>query len=53
MKIYEGESQGNEFNSAYKKSGENRWIDRRDGTDYLIELRDEKWSCVVTIEPNI
>ncbi|HUX57615.1 MAG TPA: hypothetical protein VMV77_11630 [Bacteroidales bacterium] len=43
----------NEFNSAYKKSAENRWIDRRDGKDYLIELRDEKWSYVVTIEPNI
>jgi hypothetical protein len=40
-----------EFNSKYKKSGENRWIDQRDGTDFLIEIRDEKWSCIITIEP--
>ena len=41
-----------EFNSIYKKSSENRWIDNRDGKDYLIEIRDEKWSCIITIEPD-
>ena len=41
-----------EFNSIYKKSGENRWIDKRDGKDYLIEIKDEKWSCIITIEPD-
>lgn len=40
-----------EFNSIYKKSSESRWIDRRDGKDFLIELVDEKWSCVITLEP--
>jgi hypothetical protein len=40
-----------EFNSVYKKNGENRWIDNRNGKDYLIEIRDEKWSCIITIEP--
>jgi hypothetical protein len=41
----------NEFNSIYEKTGENKWIDRRCGNDYLIELKDEKWSCEITIEP--
>jgi hypothetical protein len=39
-----------EFDSMYRKSGENRWIENRDGKDYLIEIKDEKWSCVITIE---
>jgi len=39
-----------EFDSMYKKSGENRWIDYREGKNYLIEIKDEKWSCVITIE---
>lgn len=42
-----------ELNSIFKKSSESRWIDKRDGKDYLIELMDEKWSCVITIEPDI
>ena len=40
-----------EFNSIYKKSGENKWVDNRDGKDYLIKVRDEEWSCIITIEP--
>lgn len=40
-----------EFNFIYKKSGENRWIDKRDGNDYLVEIRDEKWYCIITLEP--
>jgi hypothetical protein len=41
-----------EFNSMYNKSGENRWIDTRAGKDYLIEIKDERWSCIVTIVPD-
>lgn len=41
-----------EFDSIYKKSNENRWIDKRDGKDYLIQIRDETWSCIITIEPD-
>jgi hypothetical protein len=41
-----------EFNSIYKPNGDNKWIDSRDGKDYLIGVLDEKWSFVVTIEPN-
>lgn len=40
-----------EFSSIYKKSLENRWIDRRGGKDYLIQLKDDVWACVITIEP--
>lgn len=40
-----------EFNFIYKKNGENRWIDKRDGNDYLVEIRDEKWYCIITLEP--
>jgi len=39
-----------EFNSQYVKKGENRWIDKRDGKDYLIEVMDGQWSCVISIE---
>jgi hypothetical protein len=39
-----------EFNSLYKQGGENRWIDRHDNKDYLVEIKDEKWSFVITIE---
>jgi hypothetical protein len=42
----------NEFNMIYKNVGENRWIDKRDGKDYLITIRDEEWSCIITIEPD-
>jgi hypothetical protein len=40
-----------EFDSIYKKSGDNRWINEKDGKNYLIEIKDEKWSCIVSIEP--
>jgi len=39
-----------EYNAVYKKNGDNKWIDRRNGTDYLIEIKDETWSTVITIE---
>lgn len=41
-----------EFDSIYKKRGENRWVDNRDSNYYLIEIKDEEWSFVVTIEPD-
>jgi hypothetical protein len=41
-----------EFNSIYKKSGENRWVDNRDGKEYLIQIKEEEWSCIITIEPD-
>jgi hypothetical protein len=39
-----------ELNSHYKKSGENQWIDRRNGKEYLIGIMEGKWSCVISIE---
>ncbi len=39
-----------EFDAIYKRSEENKWADTRDGKNYLIKLKDEKWSCVITIE---
>jgi len=41
-----------EFNSSYVRSSENRWIDKHNGKNYLIEIKDEQWSTVVTIEPD-
>jgi hypothetical protein len=41
-----------EYNSLYKKKGENIWVDTRQGKDYLIEMRDEQWCSVITIEPS-
>jgi hypothetical protein len=40
-----------EFNAQYLKSGENMWIDKRDGKEFLVEIADGKWSCVISIEP--
>ena len=39
-----------EFNSRYVKSGENRWLDKRDGKVFHIDIIDGKWSCVISIE---
>ena len=41
-----------EINTFYKKSLDNRWIDSRNGNTYKIEIKDEKWSCIITIEPD-
>ncbi len=40
-----------EFNTIYKTDGEKRWIDIRDGKEYIIEISDERWSCVINIMP--
>ena len=39
-----------ELNSKYLKSGENIWIDKQEGKEYLLEMTDGKWSCVISIE---
>lgn len=41
-----------EFNSLYKRSGENKWLDLRAGKVYIIEIKEEKWSCIISIEPD-
>lgn len=38
-----------ELNSQYIKSGANKWIDKRAGKEYLIELMEGKWTCVISI----
>ena len=40
-----------EFNSIYKSNGENKWIDKQEGKEFLVQLKDEQWSCVIVIEP--
>lgn len=40
-----------EFNASYKKRDENTWIDIKNGKNYLIAIKEEEWSCIVTIEP--
>jgi hypothetical protein len=39
-----------ELNAQYVKNGENKWIDKQKGKDYLVEMTEGKWSCVVSIE---
>lgn len=42
----------NEYNSLYRKTGENKWIETKNGKSYLIEIKDEEWSFNVTISIN-
>jgi hypothetical protein len=42
-----------EFNSTYNKVEENRWREKRDGKNYRIIVKDDKWAFNVTIEPEI
>ncbi len=39
-----------ELNTLYKKRSENVWTDKLNGKDYLIVLKDDSWSCTVTIQ---
>jgi hypothetical protein len=39
-----------ELDSKYLKNGENKWIDKKEGKVYFIELMEGKWSCVISIE---
>jgi hypothetical protein len=41
-----------EFNAAYKKTGDNQWVETKNGKSYLIEIKDEEWSFNVTIKLN-
>ena len=40
-----------EFNAAFHKDGDNKWIEKREGKDYIIEITDEMYSCIITIKP--
>lgn len=40
-----------EFNSIYKQKSENRWTDNRNGKKFLIELKDDRWSSIITMKP--
>jgi hypothetical protein len=40
-----------EFNSIYKKKGENNWIDSHNGNDYIIEISNENWYYIITMQP--
>ena len=39
------------FSIAFSQnlSGNNRWIDRHGGNNYVIEIKDEKWSGIISI----
>ena len=39
-----------EFNTKYIRSGDNMWIDKRNGVNYIIRAREEEWSFIVSIE---
>jgi hypothetical protein len=39
-----------ELNAQYLKNGENKWVDKQKGKDYLVEMTEGKWSCVISIE---
>lgn len=41
----------NELNSIYKKKSDNTWTDIRQGKIYLISLKNDEWSFVITMEP--
>lgn len=41
----------NEYNSQFIKNGENKWIEKRNGKEYIIEIVEGEWSCVISIEP--
>jgi hypothetical protein len=39
-----------EFNSRYIIKGINKWVEKRNGKEYVIELNDGKWSSIISIE---
>ena len=41
----------NEFNSLYEKKGTNVWVDKKEDKNFLVMMKDEKWACTITIEP--
>ena len=38
-----------EFNTKYKKIDDNSWLDVRGRKNYTIDIKDEQWSCIITI----
>jgi hypothetical protein len=38
-----------EYNSVYKKAGDNQWMETKDQKSYLIVLKEEEYSFNVTI----
>jgi hypothetical protein len=41
-----------ELDTNYKKIADDSWVDDQNGKKYLITLKDEKWSCSITIVPD-
>lgn len=39
-----------EFNTIYVRSGENEWTEKKNGKEFIIQVLDNKWSFVVSIE---
>jgi hypothetical protein len=39
-----------ELDSRYRKSSENSWIEKRNGKNYNINMKEGKWSLVISIE---
>ena len=42
-----------ELDASYKRIGDDKWVDIHNGKNYLIKLKEEEWSCSITIEPEI
>jgi hypothetical protein len=40
-----------ELDASYKRIGDYKWVDNHDGKNYLLRLKEEEWSCSITIEP--
>lgn len=41
-----------ELDTTYTRIGDDRWIDYRNGRNYLVKFKEEKWSCTITFEPD-
>jgi hypothetical protein len=41
-----------EYNSLYRKAGDNMWTEIKDGKSYLIEIKDDEYSFNITIKLN-
>jgi len=39
-----------ELDSSCKKIAPGSWIDTRDGKNFIVKLKEEKWSCTITYE---
>jgi hypothetical protein len=42
-----------ELDASYKRIGNYKWVDNHNGKNYLIKLKEEEWSCSITIEPEM